>query len=68
MKQEAAEQANVLMNVADGTAVGVTTAAFFGVIPEITALITLVYMSIRLYETRTVQRIIYNLRNRNQED
>lgn len=42
----------------DYVAGGVTAATFFGWLPNIVALLTLVYMVIRLFETQTVRRLL----------
>lgn len=45
-------------NVLDGTAVGATAATLFGWLPEATALLTFIWMAIRIWETDTVQRLL----------
>ena len=42
----------------DYVAGGVTAATFFGWLPNIVAVLTLVYMLIRIFETQTVRRLI----------
>ena len=42
----------------DWLAGGVTAATFFGWLPNIVAVLTLVYMLIRIFETQTVRRLI----------
>ena len=42
----------------DWIAGGVTAATFFGWLPNIVAVLTLVYMLIRIFETQTVRRLI----------
>ena len=42
----------------DYGALGVTAGAFFGVLPSITALASLIWICIRIYETETVQKLL----------
>ncbi len=44
--------------VADVAAGGVTVSAFMAWIPEATALLSLVWVCIRIYETSTVRKIL----------
>ncbi len=44
--------------VADVAAGGVTVSAFMAWIPEVTALLSLVWVSIRIYETETVKKYL----------
>lgn len=44
-------------NVLDMGAIGVTTGAFFEILPSVTALASLVWILLRIYETETVQKI-----------
>lgn len=45
-------------NVLDGTAVGATAATLFGWLPEATALLSFIWIAIRIYETETVRRLL----------
>ena len=42
----------------DFSAMGITAGAFFQVLPSITALASLVWICIRIYETETVQKLL----------
>lgn len=42
----------------DYGALGVTAGAFFEVLPSITALASLIWICIRIYETETVQKLL----------
>jgi hypothetical protein len=44
--------------VADVAAGGVTVSAFMAWIPEATALLSLIWVCIRIYETNTVRKIL----------
>jgi hypothetical protein len=44
--------------VLDISALGVTTGALFEVLPSITALASLIWVCIRIYETETVQSLL----------
>lgn len=46
--------------VADVAAGGVTVSAFMAWIPEATALLSLVWVCIRIYETDTIKKILGN--------
>jgi hypothetical protein len=46
--------------VADVAAGGVTVSAFMAWIPEATALLSLIWVCIRIYETNTVRKILGN--------
>ena len=48
---------NVDKGVIDLGAIGVTTGALFEVLPSITALASLVWVLLRIYETETVQKL-----------
>lgn len=50
--------------VVDAVAAAGTTAAFFGWITNITAVFTLVWVVIRLWETKTVQSICEKIRGK----
>ena len=45
-------------SVIDLGAIGVTTGALFEVLPSITALASLVWVLLRIYETETVQKLL----------
>jgi hypothetical protein len=45
-------------NVLDGTAVGVAVATFFDWLPEATALLSFIWIAIRILETHTVRRLM----------
>lgn len=47
-----------IKHLLDGLSIGGTLAAFIGVVPAITALATLVWTLLRIYETATVQRLL----------
>ena len=49
-------QAELVKQVGDTTAVGTAFAAFFHLLPDITAVFALIYLLIRMYETETVQK------------
>lgn len=51
------EEAKQVTDVAAG---GVTISAFMAWIPEVTALLSLVWVCIRIYETDTIKKIIGN--------
>lgn len=46
--------------IIDAGALGVTAGAFTDILPSVTALASLVWVCIRIYETETVQRLIGN--------
>jgi|TARA_R110000851_G_C12744142_1_gene531270 hypothetical protein len=46
-----------IKNLVDVSSVGITIGAFMSWIPEVTALASLVWVIIRIYETDTVQNI-----------
>lgn len=45
-------------HVVDGLSLGTAVGTFFGYLPSIAALLTIVWTAIRIYETRTVQRLL----------
>lgn len=45
-------------NVIDLGAIGVTTGALFEILPSITALASLIWVLLRIYETETVQKLL----------
>lgn len=50
-------------NVLDGTAVGTVAATLFGWLPEATALLSFIWIAIRIWETDTVQTLLGRKRN-----
>jgi hypothetical protein len=52
------EENKVILDVAAGTG---TVAAYMAMVPDFVALFTGAYVLIRIYETRTVQRIVKRL-------
>lgn len=42
----------------DTTAIGAAVATFFKLLPDITALFALIYLLIRIYETKTAQKLL----------
>jgi hypothetical protein len=44
--------------ILDVSALGVTAGAFFQMLPSITALASLVWVCIRIYETETVKKLL----------
>ncbi len=54
------EEAKATADLASG---GITLGAFFDAIPEITALIALVWWLLRIYESPTVQKALGKLRD-----
>lgn len=53
-----------IKQLADTASIGTVVATIIGWLPEATAVLSFVWMLIRLYETRTVQAIIARLRQR----
>ena len=51
-------------NVLDLLSVTTVLGALMGILPSIAALFTIVWTGIRIYETRTVQRIISNIKDK----
>ncbi len=49
--------------VLDFSALGVTAGAWLQVLPSITALASLIWVCIRIYETETVQKLVSKNRN-----
>lgn len=45
-------------NILDGTAVGTSAATLFGWLPEATALLSFIWLAIRIWETETVKRLL----------
>lgn len=56
------EQVTALKNAVDTASVGIALGTFFQWLPSATALLTFLWVCIRLYETRTVQAIVARLR------
>jgi hypothetical protein len=53
-----------LKPVVDGFSISGTVAVIFGYLPEVTALLTLIWTLIRIYELQTVQNLIAKLKAR----
>lgn len=49
------EQAKTIL---DMSALGITAGSFFQILPSITALASLVWILIRIYETDTIQKLL----------
>lgn len=49
------EKIEAAKHIADGTAITTAAATFFGLLPEATALLSFIWIAIRIYETATVQ-------------
>ncbi len=45
------------INVADATAIGVTVGTVAQILPSMAALFTIIWTGIRIFETKTMQRI-----------
>lgn len=45
-------------HVVDGLSLGTAVGTFFGYLPSIAALLTIIWTTIRIYETDTVQRLL----------
>ncbi len=58
MIQAIAQNPEPVKHVIDITSIGALVATLFGWLPHVTALLTFVWMCIRIYETRTVQRFL----------
>ena len=58
------QRAEQLKQVADTASIGTVVATIIGWLPEATAVLSFLWMCIRIYETRTVQGIIARLRER----
>ena len=50
-------------HVGDAVSVGVTIATIAQWLPAVAALLTIVWTAIRIYETRTVQRLLHRRRD-----
>lgn len=58
------EQVETVKHIADGAAIVVAGASLVGLLPAIAALLTIVWTSIRIYETDTAKRFFTWLSNR----
>lgn len=58
---------NTAKNGADAGSVGVMLAAFMGYLPDVAALLTVVWLAIRVYETQTVQNLLKRWRTNKKE-
>ncbi len=58
MIQTIAQNPEPVKHVIDVTSIGALVATLFGWLPHVTALLTFVWMCIRIYETKTVQRFL----------
>jgi hypothetical protein len=47
-----------LAQVADGGAVTVGVSAFFGLLPDLAAVLSIIWLTIRIYESKTVQKFL----------
>lgn len=52
------EKIEAAKHVVDGTALGTAAATFFGFLPEATAMLSFIWIAIRIYETETVQKLL----------
>lgn len=52
------EQVETVKHIADGAAIVVAGASLVGLLPAIAALLTIVWTGIRIWETKTVQRLL----------
>lgn len=51
------EQVETVKHIADGAAIIVAGASLVGLLPAIAALLTIIWTGIRIYESKTVQRL-----------
>lgn len=58
MLQTIAQNPEPVKHIIDMASIGALVATFFGWLPHVTAMLTLVWMCIRIYETKTVQRFL----------
>ena len=56
------EQHQIVKHVVDGAAVGVTAGVWATVLPSVASGLTVVWMIIRIYETKTVQDFVGRFR------
>ena len=59
------QQVETMKYAADAGAAGISLGAIMGLLPHITAVLSLVWVAIRLYETKTIQSLIAKLRKKN---
>lgn len=52
------EQVETVKHIADGAAIIVAGASLVGLLPAVAALLTIIWTSIRIYETDTAKRFI----------
>ena len=52
------DQHQELKQIADAGSIGITLGTIVGVLPTLSALLAVVWMLIRIYETDTVQRLL----------
>lgn len=57
-----------IKHAADATAVTSALAAFFGYLPDVAALLSVIWLAIRIFETRTVQRMFGRCPRTRRED
>ena len=60
IKQQAASTIDHIKHTLDAGAIGIGVGAFVEALPAISAFLTVVWMLIRIYETRTVQKLLGN--------
>ena len=58
---------DVTKHAVDAVAVGTTVGTFFGWLPEIAALFTIIWTGIRIWETATVQGLMKRLKEDDDE-
>jgi len=51
-----------IKDVLDWTAVSAALATFFGMLPDIAALLSVIWLAIRLWETKTVQKLLKGMK------
>ena len=56
------EQSQIVKHVVDGAAVGVTAGVWATVLPSVASGLTVIWMLIRIYETKTVQDFVARFR------
>ena len=52
------------LHAADTGAVAMGLAAFFGVLPDVAALLSVIWLALRIWETDTVQSLIKKVRRK----
>lgn len=60
IKHQAASTIDHVKHTIDAGAVGIGVGAFIELLPAISAFLTIIWILIRIYETRTVQRLLGN--------